>query len=103
MFLFEGIFHQLIKHSPEKDDLFPRVILLLKLIPRQLLDFFLIKKKMVIEISPEVINKLALMYSAVVRHNILSLQKMEDGLLIYNVVFFVTHLKSSMGLLPLRF
>ena len=50
------------------------------------------------EISPEVIYKLALMYSAVV----LGLQKMEDGLLVYNV-FFVIHLKSSMGFLPLRF
>ena len=58
---------------------------------------------MVIEISPEVIYKIALMYNAVVRHNVLGLQKMEDGLLVYNVVFFVTHLKSSMGLLPLRF
>ena len=43
------------------------------------------------EISPEVINKLALMYSAVVRHNVLGLQEMEDGLLVY--VFFVTSLK----------
>ena len=50
---------------------------------------------MVKEIAPEVIYKLALMYSAAVRHNILGLQKMEDGLLVYNVVFFVTHLKSS--------
>ena len=48
------------------------------------------------EISLEVIYKLALMYSAVVRHNVLGPQKMEDGLLVYNVVFFVTHLKSSM-------
>ena len=55
------------------------------------------------KISPEVIYKLALMYSTVVRHNVLDLQKMEDGLLVYNVVFFVTHLKSSMGHLPLRF
>ena len=58
---------------------------------------------MVMEISSEVIYKLALMYSAVGRHNVLGLQKMEDGLLVYNAVFFVTHLKSSMGLLPLRF
>ena len=57
---------------------------------------------MVMEISPEVIYKLALMYSTVVRHNVLGLQKMEDGLLVYNV-FFVTHLKSSMGLLTLHF
>ena len=57
---------------------------------------------MVMEISPEVIYKVALMYSAVVRHNVLGLQKKEDSLLVYNVVFFVTHLKSIMGL-PLRF
>ena len=54
------------------------------------------------EISPEVIYELALMYKAVERHNVLGLQKKEDGLLVYNV-FFVTHLKSSMGLHPLYF
>ena len=54
------------------------------------------------EISSEVIYKLALVSSAVVRHNVLGRQKMEDGLLVYNI-FFATHLKSSMGLLPLRF
>ncbi len=32
------------------------------------------------EISPELIHKLAL----VVRHNVLGLQKMEDNLLVYN-------------------
>ncbi len=55
------------------------------------------------EISPEGIYKLTLMYSLVVKHNLLGLQKMGDGLLVYNVVFFVSHLKSSMDFLPLHF
>ena len=52
---------------------------------------------MVMEISPEVIYKLALMYSTVVRYNVLGLQKMEDGLLVFNVIFFCNSFRIEYG------
>ena len=45
-----------LRHSLEKDDLLPEAIL--KLILRHLFEFFLIKKKMEMEIFPEVICRL---------------------------------------------
>ena len=75
------------------------MILQLELILRYLFEFSLIKVKMVMETFPEVICWLVKNYSAVVRHNILALQKMKDNFIVCNVVFFVTLLELSMGVL----
>lgn len=63
------------------------------------LEFPLIKKKMVMGISPEVICRHGEMYSTVVRHNILVVQK-RNNLFVGNVVFFVILLELSMVVLP---
>ena len=60
-------------------------------------------KKTVMEISPEVIYMLDVMYSAVIRHTELIPQKMSDDPSVYNIVFFAILVKLNLGVLPLRF
>ena len=68
-----------------------------------LFEFPIIKKKMVLETFPEVIRRLVLAEKAVVKHNVLALQKMKYDFFVFNVVFLVTLLELSVVVLPSHF